>query len=480
MKRVIIFSIIALLLSNVLITTAYANTTDTKDKKVTGKTDCEKTLTQSLTLYKNGTIVAGPISVSNNSKILKGVKIPQSWKNLSVEKHELTKEDWKFLRDSMTDLSEEEKDKLLNEFKKIIEGRSKLSKEDQTKICQKIGHYILEATEGSGIQPKWYNGNSGHEGISRAVGSNMEYITSGHVDTLGSYSRWADDNRNQPPLSGLSQNAHSWVLDGTTLPTVDNYGPDSCEYFMDQARTNFIQYDVDSAYVGTGKGLHYIEDLGCPFHTTGMLNYYPQYYLHDPYEQWVSNNWGQLESATAVDTYYIIDDPSEDAKLLANFSHQYFLPICDIMNNDPDWQNSTDLIDCTRTLISETEKMTIGMDVYASKFESPNTIGSNSVPIRDFQTSYAYINNTACSQSMVFYVTTEHTYVGDLEIWIGRWDPSSSTYLEQKIWDHQGGSNLQLTVHVQGLQNVHNWRLRVVDSAAGDEGSITEFYDLIG
>lgn len=71
MKRVIIFSVIALLLSNVLITTAYANTTDTKDKTVTGKTDCENTLTQSLTLYKNGTIVAGPISVSNNSKILK-------------------------------------------------------------------------------------------------------------------------------------------------------------------------------------------------------------------------------------------------------------------------------------------------------------------------------------------------------------------------------------------------------------------------
>ena len=88
-----------------------------------------------------------------------------------------------------------------------------------------------------------------------------------------------------------------------------------------------------------------------------------------------------------------------------------------------------------------------------------------------------HLTEDAC---MVFYVTTEHTYVGDLEVWIGRWDSSSSMYLEQKIWDHQGGSNLQLTVNVKGLQNVHNWRLRVVDSAAGDEGSITEFYDLIG
>ena len=464
-----------MLLSNSLITTVYAQTTDAKDKAE--KTDNGKTITQTLTLYKNGTVVTGPVeSGSKNARILNGVKIPQSWKNLSVEKHELTEEDWKFLRDSMTDLSEEEKDKLLNEFKKIIEGRSKLPKEDQTKICQKVGHYILEATEGSEIQPKWYNGNSGHEGISRAVGSNMEYITSGHVNTLGSYSRWADDNRDQPPFTSLVENRHSWVINDLYVPYYDNYGPDSCEYFMDFARTNFAQYDVDSAYVNIGKGLHYIEDLGCPFHTTGSEG---QLY-HTAYENWVSSHWSQLESATDVDTYYIIDDPSEDAKLLANFSRQYIDPICYIMYFDSDWQNSTDLINCTRTLISETEKMTIGMDVYASKFESPNTIGSNSVPIRDFQTSYAYINNTACSESMVFQVTTEHTYVGDLEVWIGRWDPSSSTYLEQKIWDHQGGSNLQLSVHVEGLQNVHNWRLRVVDNAAGDEGSITEFYDLIG
>ena len=476
MKRVIIFSVIALLLSNALITTVYAQTTDAKDKAE--KTDNGKTITQTLTLYKNGTVVTGSVeSGSKNARILNGVEIPQSWKNLSVEKHELTEEDWKFLRDSMTDLSEEEKDKLLNEFKEIIESRSKLSKEEQTKICQKVGHYIIEATEGSGTQPKWATGTSGHEGLSRAVGSNMAYITSGHVDTLGAYSGWADDNRDQPPI-GVVENRHSWVIDDIFVPYCDNYGPDSCEYFMDHARTNFTQYDVDPAYVDIGKGLHYIEDLGCPFHTTGGLGQGH----HKAYEDWVSSHWNQLESATDVDTYYIIEDPSEDAKLLASFSRQYLDPICDIMNYDPDWENSTELVNCTRTLICETEKMTIGMDAYASKFESPDTIGSNSVPIRDFQTSHAYINNTACSESMVFQINTEHTYIGDLEVWIGWWDPSSSMYLEQKIWDHEGGSgdNLQLSVNAEGFQNVHNWRLRVVDSSAGDEGAITEFYDLIG
>lgn len=77
--------------------------------------------------------------------------------------------------------------------------------------------------------------------------------------------------------------------------------------------------------------------------------------------------------------------------------------------------------------------MTIGMDVYASKFESPDTIGNNSVSISDFQTSYAYMNNTMCSESMMFPINIQHAYVGDLEVWIGWWDPSSSTYLEYKI-----------------------------------------------
>lgn len=156
MKRVIIFSFIALLLSSTLITNVFANATDIKSKATAEKTDSEKTLTQTLTIYKNGTVVAGPIeNLNNNSKVCGGIEIPQSWKNISTEKHEPREEDWMFLRSSMKDLTEEEKDKLLNEFKEISEGKSKLSKEEQAIVCQKIGHYIIEATEGNVTQPKW-------------------------------------------------------------------------------------------------------------------------------------------------------------------------------------------------------------------------------------------------------------------------------------------------------------------------------------
>lgn len=485
LKKPLVIGVISLLLCiAILITVSASSTINTSTKE---KVNDGQLLTRDILIQKDGQVTLGQIKIGvDNKTLLKGVEIPQSWKNLSTEKLEPTEKDWAFIKDAIKDLSEEDKNKLINEFKKICEGKSKLSAEEQNEVCQKIAYYTLEATEGGedgGIQPMW-GGYPTHWQLSSAVGPNLgmiysvDYIASGHVDILGDYSWWADDHRDQPPLTWPLVNRHSWVINDIYVPNADNYGPDSCEYYINNARANFSQYDVNSAYIDIGKGLHYIEDLGCPFHTTGV---YGQAW-HESYENWVSSHWSQLESATSVDAYYLIDDPSEDAKMLASYSHQYLQPILDILNNDPNWQNSSDLINYTRTLISETEKMTIGTLVYASKFESPNTIGDNSVPVRDFQTSYAYIDNVPCSDSMAFPISIDHTYIGDLEVWIGFWDQDSSSYIDYKIWDHQGGGadNLRLVVHAQGFQNVHNWRLKVTDSAGGDEGAITEFYDLIG
>lgn len=162
-------------------------------------------------------------------------------------------------------------------------------------------------------------------------------------------------------------------------------------------------------------------------------------------------------------------------------AYQQLAPIYTIIGS-PDWENSQELVDRTRELISQAEMMTIGMHVYASKFESPNTVGSNGVPIYDYQTSYAYIDNVACSDNMYLPITIEHTYISDMEIWIGWKDDGSSTYTEYKIWDRQGGDadGLSLIVQAQSFQNIHDWRLRAVDSAGGDEGVVTEFYNLIG
>jgi len=51
---------------------------------------------------------------------------------------------------------------------------------------------------------------------------------------------------------------------------------------------------------------------------------------------------------------------------------------------------------------------------------------------------------------------------------------TTPTYTEAKIWDREGSSadNLAINVWANGFQNTHDWRLRVYDDAAGDEGEM--------
>lgn len=136
-KKPLVICVVVLLLCSALLVTVFASSTiktPTKDKANNSS--------------KDGQVEFGQITVIVSDTLPKGVEIPPSWKNISVEKHEPTERDWAFLKDAMKDLSEEDKDKLVNEYRQIYEGKSNLSEEEQKKVCQKIGYYLVNATEG--------------------------------------------------------------------------------------------------------------------------------------------------------------------------------------------------------------------------------------------------------------------------------------------------------------------------------------------
>ncbi|AFC99525.1 hypothetical protein Mtc_0761 [Methanocella conradii HZ254] len=143
----LVISVMSLLLCiAILITVSASSTINTSTKE---KANDGRLLTRDIVLQKDGQVTLGQIKTGvDNKTLLKGVEIPQSWKNLSTEKLEPTEKDWAFIKDAIKDLSEEDKNKLINEFKKICEGESKLSAEEQNDVCQKIAYYTLEATEG--------------------------------------------------------------------------------------------------------------------------------------------------------------------------------------------------------------------------------------------------------------------------------------------------------------------------------------------
>jgi hypothetical protein len=411
-----------------------------------------------------------PVPSSNMKKI----KVPQLNQSAEKQKGIYTDRDWEIIRKAMTDLSEKEQDLLITDMKKIQNHTSSLSPDEQQKIITKIVNYIIIATEGR-PSVKWAN-VPGHYQLSMAVSQYISTMTPAHATTLGDYADWADDNRVlTPPLGGLSVNRHSWVLDGTGALTFDNFGPDSALYFLSAARTDFNNYLSDDAYIDIGKSLHYVEDLGCPYHTTGEF-----IYEHTAYENWVMGNWAtplDMDTALQVTEYYPVTDPVAQSKELAELSHQ-FLPFFNYkINNDPNWKTDPEMIYYTRNLFAETEKLTIGMVLYANKFESPDTIGSNSVAVNDLQTSYAYINSIGGSPSNRIFFEMNHPDASELEIWVSTRPDSTYNYTDYKVWDRGsiGGSEFYFSIAASGFEDYHDWKLTVKDNAAGNTGSITEF-----
>ena len=424
------------------------------------KSDLNRTTEQKIRLLT-------PVPSSN----LKNVKVPKQIESTEKQNGEFTDQDWAFLRKSMTDLTEKEQDQLITEMKKIQNHTSSLSQDEQTKVIAKIGNYIVIATEGGNSLKM--PGQPGHYQLSMAVSQNLGTLTSSHATTLGDYAFWPDDHYDQPPL-GQILNRHSWVLDGTSVPFFDNYGPDSGLYYITGARTDFNNYLSDDAYIDIGKSIHFTEDMGCPYHTTGGA--LPQ---HMAYENWIMTNWTTLglDSAIQVSEYYPVTDPVAQAKELADFSHQFLSFFTYEINNDPNWQTNADMIYYTQVLFTETEKMTIGMVQYANKFDSPDTAGSNSVAINDIQTSYAYINSIGDSAADTVSFTITHPDASQLEIWVSSRQDSSYPYTDYKVWDRQpiGGSPFTFTIQATGFVNYHDWRLIVKDNVAGSTGTIDEF-----
>jgi hypothetical protein len=190
---------------------------------------------------------------------------------------------------------------LLQRSKKIA-GESTLSRNEQDDLLQRLGYYLVEATEGAEISPRWeIDPKPGHRDISMAAGRNMRYVSLSHNSTLGDYARWADNNRGEPVELGPFQNRHSWVFYGLPVPYCDNYGPDSAEIYLNRAKVNFGNYNGDLAYIDIGKGLHYVSDLGCPYHTSGAA--YQAYHVF--YEDWTQENWDLFESAMDSNVYYL-------------------------------------------------------------------------------------------------------------------------------------------------------------------------------
>ena len=88
------------------------------------------------------------------SSNLKKIKVPKLNESAEKQKEVFSDRDWVFIRKSMTDLTENEQDRLIAEWKMILDNTSSLRPDEQANVSLRMAYYIINATErGKPVDP---------------------------------------------------------------------------------------------------------------------------------------------------------------------------------------------------------------------------------------------------------------------------------------------------------------------------------------
>ena len=168
----------------------------------------------------------------------------------------------------------------------------------------------------------------------RGVTSYAAYY--GQHDTSDAKNYWnvVRDYSTTPDTWGESPYYHGYN-------TFWSYGgaPDRCEHYAYIARSCALP-EQKAQYLGYS--LHYMEDVGNPYHTVFWTNLYAE--KHDAYESWVDNNFWSGENyyvpayygAIYSNSYASVSDPSDGVVSLAGISNGYI----SYVDTEAEWQDN--------------------------------------------------------------------------------------------------------------------------------------------
>jgi hypothetical protein len=150
-----------------------------------------------------------------------------------------------------------------------------------------------------------------------------------------------------------------------TLPGMRT-APEVAEYYANKARTYIKNGDPDNGYIQLAYAMHFMSDMGCPYHYTyeGLLN-------HPKYEGFVGDNWHNghyfFKDIRDADYYYSISDVSDAANNLANVAHQYQSYFDSQIWHNSNWKNDPKLVEDTRTVLIYAERYDRGLVDYVNR-----------------------------------------------------------------------------------------------------------------
>lgn len=259
-----------------------------------------------------------------------------------------------------SDLTDAEKKDLIKKLKDIWSGKSDLTPEEQQQVLIKVGEIISKAQVGIMWQALQ------HSDIARASGVKSQgtswAVPQQYLQTLYDEAPKPDD------ILFDGQSAHAWNIDtnsGDAPLKVKNYA---------NAARDLIKYqnNPSQGYKTLAYSMHYMADVGVPFHTDSTGNCWTggNCLRHIAYESFVNNHWntGHDFNATVRNDwyYYYITDPEATTKDVANGAHQYYNYIVNRMGSS-NWENDSTLVYYTRESLKYASRGNLGLVNYVNR-----------------------------------------------------------------------------------------------------------------
>lgn len=258
-------------------------------------------------------------------------------------------------------LSEDEKDDLINNLKKVWSLDPNLSESERNEIINQasfivLSHYRID----SNVQPFWsgyphYHADGTHNVLAETAGQNMGLSSQ--------QCRILNENSVEPDTWGIPQMVehYSWGGAGQKAQQYANFAATALE----EDPTDSLGYEYLSW------AMHYMSDVANPWHTQqlwaqGNHETYEKDYVLD--EMVSGHNFKRVITNSPDYWWYQISSPSASADNLADLSSNYFSYIDDKINNDPNWKNDPTVVEYTKDVLEEALHYNMGLVDYAVNY----------------------------------------------------------------------------------------------------------------
>jgi PKD repeat protein len=173
--------------------------------------------------------------------------------------------------------------------------------------------------------------------------------------------------------------------------------PDETQYWINQAKNDLNNGQINNAYTHLGYASHFLTDVGNPLHTgreldqakqgdlvymNGIWVWVPHVHrwIHDDYEVYVNNYWNDYFFASAhsqdfyTKSYLATNDASDEAILVSNQAHNDVDELYLLIHNNPvTWRSES-----TRSINGRTAREITSSNVFKT------ATGANTLVLLDF------------------------------------------------------------------------------------------------